>query len=74
MKRNKAYKIRIYPNRVQAEQINRTIGGCRFIFNQMLAERREVYEKLKDERELLKVYKYKTEKQLKAVFSFLMEV
>ncbi len=73
MMRNKAYKIRIYPNQLQQKQINQTIGCCRFVFNQMLAERIEVYEKFKDEKEVLKSYKYKTEKELKAEFEFLSE-
>ncbi|MDQ3747848.1 MAG: transposase [Acidobacteriota bacterium] len=71
MNRNKAYKIRIYPNQRQTKQINRTIGCCRFVFNQMLAERKEVYERLKADIESLKSYQYKTEKQLKAKFPFL---
>ncbi len=50
-----------------------TIGCCRFVFNQMLAQRIEVYEKLKDDKETLKSYKYKTEKELKAEFPFLSE-
>ena len=73
MKRNKAYKIRIYPNQIQTKQINQTIGGCRFVFNQMLAERCEVYEALKDDKEALNAYQYKTEKELKAEFRFLAE-
>lgn len=69
--RNKAYKIRIYPNRLQRKQIEQTIGCCRFVFNQMLAERKIVYEQFKNHKEVLKAYQYKTEKQLKAEFSFL---
>ena len=71
--RNKAYKIRIYPNLLQRIQIGKTIGCGRFLFNQMLAERKDVYEKLKDDRESLKSYKYKTEKELRAEFPFLVE-
>jgi putative transposase len=71
MKRNKAYKIRVYPTQNQQKQINQTIGSCRFVFNLMLAERKEVYENLKDNKEALKAYKYKTEKELKAEFQFL---
>lgn len=73
MKRNKAYKIRIYPNQRQTKQINRTIGCGRFLFNQMLAERKEVYERLRADIESLKSYQYKTEKELKAEFPFLAE-
>ena len=40
----KAYKYRIYPNKQQEEQINKTFGCCRFVYNQMLAYRKELYE------------------------------
>ncbi len=39
----------------------------------MLAERRKVYERLKDERDTLKNYTYKTEKQYKAQYPFLKD-
>ena len=35
----KAYKYRLYPNKEQKEQIGKTFGCCRFIYNQMLAKR-----------------------------------
>lgn len=41
----KAYKYRIYPNKKQKEIIAKTFGCCRFIYNQYLAKRIEVYEK-----------------------------
>lgn len=69
----KAINVRIYPNKTQQTQIDKTIGCCRFIFNQMLAERKEVYERLKDDKEALYNYKYKTEKQFKAEFPFLKD-
>lgn len=37
MIRKKAFKFRIYPTKKQAELINKTIGGCRFVFNYSLA-------------------------------------
>ena len=36
MIRKKAFKFRIYPNKKQAELINKTIGSCRFVFNYSL--------------------------------------
>ena len=39
-----AYKFRIYPNAVQAQQIQKTFGCCRFVWNHYLAKRKEVYE------------------------------
>lgn len=35
------FKFRIYPNHVQQEQINCTLGCCRFVFNHFLAIRRD---------------------------------
>ena len=35
----KAYKYRLYPNKEQKEQISKTFGCCRFVYNQMLAKR-----------------------------------
>jgi putative transposase len=35
----KAYKYRIYPNKEQAEKINRTFGVCRFLYNLALETR-----------------------------------
>lgn len=43
----KAYKYRIYPNNKQRIQIAKTFGCCRFVYNQTLAYRKEVYEKEK---------------------------
>ena len=73
MTRNKAFKIRTYPNKLQRLQINQTIGCCRFVFNQMLAERIQVYEQLKTDKEGLKSYQYKSEKDFKLEFPFLRE-
>ena len=41
----KAYKYRIYPNGQQEEQIQKTFGCCRFVYNKTLAYRKEKYEK-----------------------------
>lgn len=43
----KAYKYRIYPNKQQVEQIQKTFGCCRFVYNQTLAYRKEKYERVK---------------------------
>lgn len=37
------YKFRIYPNIAQAQQIRRTFGCCRFVWNHYLAQRIETY-------------------------------
>ena len=70
----KALKIRIYPNVQQTTMLNKTFGCTRFIYNTMLSERKEVYDKLKHNSRELYEYKYKTEKQLKEEYEFLKEV
>ena len=40
----KAYKYRIYPNKAQATLIQKTFGCCRFVYNQTLAYRKNLYE------------------------------
>lgn len=39
----KAYKYRIYPNKQQKEQIQKTFGCCRFVYNHTLALKIEKY-------------------------------
>lgn len=43
MKKNKAYKFRIYPDEEQKSFINQTIGCTRFIYNKMLEKKIEYY-------------------------------
>lgn len=38
---HKAFKYRIFPNKEQEQQINQTIGACRFVFNFALAQQRK---------------------------------
>lgn len=40
----KAYKFRLYPNKEQEYQIQKTFGCCRFVYNQTLAYRKNKYE------------------------------
>lgn len=72
--RLKALKVRIYPNVQQTVLLNKTFGCARFIYNTMLAKRKEVYEELKDKPRERYEYKYPTEHELKLEFSFLKEV
>lgn len=44
----KAYKYRIYPNKEQQKLIQKTFGCCRFVYNQTLAYRKELYETKKE--------------------------
>lgn len=39
-----SYKFRLYPNREQENQILRTFGCCRFVFNHYLVLRRDTYQ------------------------------
>ncbi|MDR2535396.1 MAG: helix-turn-helix domain-containing protein, partial [Treponema sp.] len=69
----RAFKVRLYPTSEQQAFLNKTLGCCRFLYNQMLAERIETYQTLKDNREALYTHKYKTEKEYKAEHEFLKE-
>ena len=37
-------KFRIYPTASQSQQIQKTFGCCRFVWNYYLAKRKELYE------------------------------
>ncbi len=50
-KQNKAFKFRLYPNKEQEELLAKTLGCVRFVYNKMLAERKEIYERFKDDKE-----------------------
>ncbi|MDD5843321.1 MAG: helix-turn-helix domain-containing protein, partial [Solobacterium sp.] len=41
---NKGVKFRIYPNRIQKDLINQTLGCCRLIYNKGLAMRKDSFE------------------------------
>lgn len=70
----KTYKFRLYPNKEQEIFLNKTFGCTRFVFNQMLNERQEVYSELKNDKDKLYKHKYKTEKQYKEEFGWLKEI
>ena len=69
----KAYKYRIYPNNEQKIQIAKTFGCCRFIYNQTLAYRKEVYEKEKKSVSKTDCNNY-CNRQLKKEYEWLKEV
>ena len=71
---NKAYKYRIYPNYAQEILINRTFGCVRFIYNQMLANRKSIYEQYKDDKEELRKQKYRLPADFKNDYEWLREV
>ena len=69
----KAYKYRIYPNNEQKIQIAKTFGCCRFVYNQTLAYRKEVYEKEKKTVSKTDCNNY-CNRQLKKEYEWLKEV
>ena len=71
---NKAYKFRLYPTQEQEQLMLKTFGCVRFVYNLMLAERKETYEKFKDNKELLNQQKLPTPAKYKAEFDWLKEV
>ena len=40
----KSFKVRLYPNKRQIEQIEKTFGCCRFVYNYFLAKSIKDYE------------------------------
>ncbi|MCE7791920.1 transposase [Salipaludibacillus sp. CUR1] len=74
VKRNKAYKFRLYPTDEQASIIRKTFGCVRFVYNNMLAERQATYELLKDDKEALKKVKHPTPAKYKSEFEWLKEL
>ena len=71
---NKAVKVRIYPTPLEQELLNKIFGCCRLLWNQMLAERNNTYQQLKEDSEALRAHKYKTEKEYKQEFEFMRDV
>ena len=71
---NKAYQYRLYPSAKQAVLINKTFGCVRFVYNQMLANRKAIYEQYKDDKEALKGQKYSLPADYKKEFAWLKEV
>lgn len=69
----KAYKYRIYPNKQQIEQIQKTFGCCRFVYNQTLAYRKEKYEITKESMSKLDCNNY-VNQFLKKKYLWLKEV
>ena len=70
----KGYKYRIYPTKEQEEFFQKNFGCARFIYNQMLAERIDLYNKNKDDKEKLNNIKYSTPAMFKKEYPWLKEV
>jgi putative transposase len=69
---NKAYKFRFYPT--QEQLLAKTFGCVRFVYNKMLAERKETYEQFKNDKKALKKQKSPTPAKYKKEFVWLKEV
>ena len=69
----KAYKYRIYPNKTQEELLAKTFGCCRFVYNRILAYRKEKYEKEKKSMSRTDCNNY-CNRKLKAEYEWLREV
>lgn len=70
----KTYKYRLYPNKDQRLYLAKTFGCTRLIYNLMLSERIETYNKYKDDKEELKKQKHPTPAKYKVDYEFLKEV
>lgn len=69
----KAYKYRIYPNKQQEEQIQKTFGCCRFVYNQTLSYRKNKYNAEKQTMSKLDCNNY-VNQVLKKEYEWLKEV
>ena len=69
----KAYKFRVYPSTEQKTQIAKTFGCCRFVYNQTLAYRKELYEKEKKTAGKIACNNY-CNQELKKKYEWLKEV
>jgi putative transposase len=69
----KAYKYRIYPNKEQKVQIAKTFGCCRFVYNQTLSYRKDMYEQEKKSASKTDCNNY-CNRELKKTYEWLKEV
>lgn len=69
----KAYKYRIYPSTQQEILIQKTFGCCRFVYNQTLAYRKELYETKKESMSKIDCNNWKN-RVLKVQYEWLKEV
>lgn len=72
MKILKSYKYRIYPNKEQEVLIQKTFGCCRFVYNQTLAYRIELYQTQEKSMSKFDCSEY-VNKVLKPQYEFLLE-
>src|SRR5699024_12595866 len=73
VKQNKAYKFRLYPTGEQSLIIRKTFGCVRFVYNNMLAERKETYDHLRNDKEALELAKHPTPAKYKKEYEWLKD-
>ena len=54
----RAIKIRLYPNKMQEQALNKVLGSYRFVYNHMLARKQEAYKSDKTNLKLKELSKY----------------
>lgn len=54
----RATKIRLYPNKIQEQTLNKVLGCYRFVYNQMLARKQEAYNRDKSNLGLCELSKF----------------
>ena len=70
----KTVRVRLYPNKKQQELINKQIGCCRFVYNNMLALKSKAYSKKKVSFSKYSLTKHLTVMKKRDKYSFLNEV
>ena len=54
----RAIKVRLYPNKVQEQELNKVLGAYRFVYNHMLAKKQNAYETDKTRLKVTDLSKY----------------
>ncbi len=54
----RAIKIRLYPNKTQEQELDKVLGCYRFVYNRMLAQKKDAYDKDKTNLKLTELSKY----------------
>lgn len=71
---NKAYKFRLYPQKEQQVYFSKVFGTVRFLWNNMLENRIDLYKKFGSDKELLKANKPKSYTDFKREHDWMYEI
>ena len=74
MVKNRAYKFRLYPKTEQRIYFAKTFGSVRFLYNKMLENRIELYDRYVHDEEELKLHKPRTYSDYKKEYEWLYEI